>query len=354
MGDRDGMTGTSQLEREIREQPEALARLLSRGREDAEAVAEQIRAARPRSVVIVARGSSDNAARYAQYLFGAHNRLTVSLATPSLFTRYGTPPALEGSLVIGISQSGASPDIVTVVTEAQRQGALTLAITNEPGSPLAQAAAACLPLHAEREHAVVATKTYTNQLLRLAMLSAALEGDPARWEPLVTLPETVAATLDLNANIATQVRRFQAMRHFVVLGRGFNYSTAYEIALKVKETCYIMTHPFSSAEFLHGPVAMVEAGFPALVVLPSGAVYDDLSALLDLLLEREAEVAVISDQASALARVETALPLPAGVPEWLSPLVAVIPGQLWALELAQACGLDPDRPRGLSKVTQTH
>lgn len=343
----------SQFEREIREQPEALARLLARGRETVETLAREIRNFGPHSVVIAARGSSDNAARYAKYVFGARNRLSVALAAPSLVTRYQTPPRFAGALVIGISQSGQSPDIVGVVAEARRQGTLTLAITNDPGSPLAQAAGQCLPLSAGEERAVAATKTYTNQLLALAMLSAALHGDPARWDELASVPGLVAETLRMNATVHEQAARFRYAGHFVTVGRGFNYATAFEIALKIKETCYVIAEPYSPADFLHGPVAMVDAGFPVLLIAPSGVVSQDAADLGDLLAERRAEVIAITDRPDRLERARTHLPLPAGVPEWLSPIVAVVPGQLWALALSLARGLDPDQPRGLRKVTET-
>ena len=191
----------SQVEKEIREQPEALARLLTEGRGGADRSPPASRAFAPRFVVIAARGSSDNAARYAQYLFGAHNRLPVCLATPSLFTFYDAAPSLAGALVIGVSQSGQSPDIVAVVESGRRQGALTLAITNRPGSPLAAAAEHTLPLLAGEERAVAATKTYTAQLGALAMLSAALEGGEARWAELSRVSGLVERAIALNAGV---------------------------------------------------------------------------------------------------------------------------------------------------------
>jgi glucosamine--fructose-6-phosphate aminotransferase (isomerizing) len=343
----------SQVETEIREQPEALARLLREGRERAEAIAGRIRECRPRFVVIAARGSSDNAARYAQYLFGAHNRLPVCLATPSLFTAYGAAPSLAGALVVGISQSGRSPDIVAVVESGRRDGALTVAITNELGSPLAQAAEAVLPLHAGQERAVAATKTYTASLGALAMLSAALEANAARQAQLEGIPALMGQAIEANAGIGGLVARYRYAEHFVVVGRGFNYSTAFEVALKMKETSYLVAEPYSPADLLHGPVAMIDRGFPALVVAPTGRVLPDLAALVDRLEERHADLVAISDDTGVLGRAHAALPLPAGIPEWLSPLVAVVPGQLWAVALARTRGLDPDRPRGLTKVTET-
>jgi glutamine---fructose-6-phosphate transaminase (isomerizing) len=343
----------SQVEKEIREQPRALARLLEEGRKDAETVAAAVRAFAPRFVVIAARGSSDNAARYAQYLFGAHNRLPVCLATPSLFTFYEAAPSLAGALVIGVSQSGQSPDIVAVVASGRKQGALTLAITNRPGSPLALAAEHTLPLLAGEERAVAATKTYTAQLCALAMLSAAVEGASARWSELDRVPGLVEQAIGLNAAVDEKVARYRYAEHFVVVGRGFNYATAFEVALKMKETSYLVAEPYSPADLLHGPVAMIDRGFPALLVAPSGRVLGDIEQLAELLERRRAELIAISDDAGVLGRARTGLPLPTGMPEWVSPMVAVVPGQIWAVALARTRGLDPDQPRGLSKVTET-
>ena len=339
------------FESEILEQPAALARQLDRGRDDAEAVAREIRRFAPRWVMMAARGTSDNAARYAQYLLGVHNRLAVGLAAPSLFTLYDAPPRVDGALVVGISQSGQSPDIVAVVEEARSQGALTLAITNDPSSPLARAALLGLPVHAGEEHAVAATKTYTTELMALAMLSAALEGDAARWGELAEVPEHVGAALAQRESASLAAARCREAQRFVVLGRGFNYATAFEVALKIKETSYVLAEPYSTADFRHGPAAMLELGFPVLVVALRGKV-GDAGALLDLLEARRADVLAISNDPVLLGRAGCALPIP-DVPEWLSPLVAVVPGQWFALALALSRGADPDRPRGLSKVTHT-
>jgi len=343
----------SQVETEIREQPDALTRLLREARGPVDQIAARIRERNPRYVVIAARGSSDNAARYAQYLFGAHNRLPVCLATPSLFTAYASGPSLAGALVVGVSQSGRSPDIVAVLEAGRRDGSLTLAITNEPGSPLARAAEHVLPLGVGPERAVAATKTYSASLAALAMLSAALEREASRRGELERVPALVAASIEMNDALADKVARYRYAEHFVVVGRGFNYSTAFEIALKMKETSYLVAEPYSPADLLHGPVAMIDRGFPVLAVAPSGRVLADLAALIATLDARHAEVVVISDDAGLLARARVALPLPAGVPEWLSPLVAILPGQLFAVALARTRGLDPDLPRGLSKVTET-
>jgi glucosamine--fructose-6-phosphate aminotransferase (isomerizing) len=341
------------LHDEILEQPQVLSRLLDRERDNVRRIAAEVRARGIQYVVIAARGTSDNAARYGQYLLGAHNHLPVGLATPSLFSIYGQPPRLDGSLVIGISQSGQSTDIVAVLAEARRQGVPALAITNEPGSPLAARAEYVLPLHAGEERAVAATKTYTAELAALALLSSALAGDAERLAALQQAGGAVQAVLDREDTVAGAVERYRYMETCVVLGRGYNYATAFEIALKLKELNQLIAESYSSADFMHGPIAVVGSGFPALVVAPNGAMFDTMRAFTLELKSRGAEPIVISDQGELLAEAVTALPLPAGVPEWLSPLVAVVPGQLFALHLTQLKGNDPDRPAGLQKVTLT-
>jgi glucosamine--fructose-6-phosphate aminotransferase (isomerizing) len=346
----------SALQGEIEEQPSVLARMLEEQWPSVRRVANSIRAFAPEWIQIAARGSSDNAARYAQYLFGAYNRLAVGLAAPSLLTVYQSACRMGRALTIGVSQSGQSPDIVAVVTEARRQGGATLAITNDPNSPLARVSEHCIDLVAGRETAVAATKTYTNQLLALAMLSAALDDDDeagARVRQLALVPDAVRAALAGCGLVNAGSRRFRGATRFLILARGFNYATACEIALKMKETSYVAAEPYSVADFLHGPIAMVDEGFPVLVVAPAGPGSIGIPVLLDLLELRRARVIALSDQPDILGRAELALPLPQGFPEWLSPIVAVVPGQVWARCLALANGQDPDRPRGLTKVTLT-
>lgn len=345
---------SSNLEREILEQPEVLRRLLEVERPAIEGVAAAIlRARAPCSVVIAARGSSDNAARYGQYLFGAANGLLVALATPSLFTLYNAPPHLGRTMVLGISQSGQSPDIVAVVAEGRRQGALTAALTNDPHSPLASAAEYVICLHAGQEKSIAATKTYTVSLLALALLSAALAEDAGRIQTIEALPDAVSGVLSSAPATIEAAERYRYIEACVVVSRGYNYATAFEIALKLKELTYVLAEPYSSADFWHGPVALVEHGFPVLAIVPEGCVTEELMGFLRQLREREAELVVISDRADALALAQTPIPLPAGVPEWLSPLVTVVAGQLFALGLTLAKGFDPDHPRGLRKVTLT-
>lgn len=342
------------LEHEIREQPAVLAGLLANQAGVIRAIADRVRARGIATVFLAARGSSDNAGLYAKYVWGVHNGLPIALAAPSLFSVYRRPPSIAGTLVVGISQSGQSPDIVGVLEEGRRQGAMTLAIVNAPGSPLAGAADAVLDIAAGDEKAVAATKTYTAQLMAVAMLSAALAGDQARWDELALVPAAVASVLEQERDIAARAERYRFMNHCVVLGRGFNYATAFEWALKLKELSYVVAEPYSSADFQHGPVALVERGFPVLAALPGGAVFDDGLALLrQMVAERYVELLVLSDREEALAIANTPVRLPAGIPEWLTPIVTVVAAQLFCLHLTRAKGLDTEAPRGLNKVTLT-
>lgn len=347
----------TQFEREIREQPACLARLLVQGRSTAEEIARAVARFAPAFVVTAARGSSDNAARFAKYVFGGHNRLVVSLGAPSLITLYDSAPDLRRAVVIGISQSGESPDIVALLAEARRQGALTIAITNHTESPLARGADHVFDLQAGPERAIAATKSYTCQLLALAMLSAALEGVSARWDELTAVADAARDTLALHtpASLSAAIAPLANTNRMVVLGRGFNFATAFELALKMKESAYVMADPYATPDLFHGPLALIESGLPALIVAPRGPTLAGAVQVLDILAARGADVAVISDDATILnhALVRTALPIAPGLPEWLSPLVAVIPGQLCALEWARARGVDPDQPRGLAKITRT-
>jgi glucosamine--fructose-6-phosphate aminotransferase (isomerizing) len=339
--------------REIHEQPQVLSRLLDREWETVQKLAAVIQKRQLTHIVIAARGTSDNAGRYAQYLLGAANGYLVALATPSLFTIYHRPPRLGNALVLGISQSGKSPDIVAVLSEARRQGALTAAITNDVDSDLARQGDFVINLGAGDERAVAATKTYTAQLASIALLSCALADSRETLEELHRVPDAVAATLAEHAGMPTVVQRYRYMCECVVIGRGYNYGTAFEMALKLKELTYTIVEPYSSADFLHGPLAMVEGGFPVVVVAPEGVALAEMQDFMRDLRERGAEVVAISDDAETLALAHTPLRLPQALPEWLSPITAIVPGQLFAMCLSFARHHHPDRPRGLHKVTQT-
>jgi glucosamine--fructose-6-phosphate aminotransferase (isomerizing) len=339
---------------EIREQPETVERFLRDASGEVEVACEAIRRADPTHVVIAARGTSDHAAIYAQYALGIRAGLSVGLTTPSAFSLYGAEPRMETALVIGISQSGASPDIVGVLRAARRQGAVSLAITNTPGSDLARAASHVIDLRAGPERAVAATKTYTATLVALAALTAGLVDGTSPADGLRSLPSGLAAVLGTENDVRAIARDQAAMERCVVLGRGYHYATAREWALKLKELAYVLADPYSAADFLHGPLALIEAGFPALVVAPTGATASDMSAILERLgTELGAELLVVSDDPMLRARGAWSIPLPEGVPEWLMPIIAIVPGQLHAMYVTIAKGRDPELPRSIGKVTRT-
>jgi glutamine---fructose-6-phosphate transaminase (isomerizing) len=343
----------SHLETELREQPAALARLLERQGEHARELGALFRRPDVRYIVIASRGSSGNAARYALYLLGRANRVPVAFATPSLYTIYEQPPRLDGALVIGISQSGESPDVGAVIEEAARQGRPTLALTNNPSSPLARAAEAVLPLEAGDEQAVAATKTYLNSLGAVALLFASSTQDDAALAELQQMPERVAEQLERSFADAASFEGYAGVDGGTVVARGVNYGTAFEIALKIRELSGLVVEAYSAADLLHGPIAAIGAGWPVIVVAPSGPALAGIKDTLEQLRERGARLIVIADDERLLARAETPLPLVRAVPEWLSPLTAVIPGQLAARRLAELRGADLDNPHGLSKITLT-
>jgi len=342
------------LHSEIFEQEQILQAILENQRGTVESIARSLGKLDLRYVFLAARGTSDNAGRYANYLWGSMNRMPVALATPSLFTYYCMPPRLKGALVVGISQSGQSPDIVSVLEEGRRQGCATLAITNAPDSPLADAADFLIDIQAGVEVAVAATKTYTAELMAIAMLSTAMLEDAEGWELLAKAPKWVKRVLALDNDMARIVERYRYMDQCVVIGRGYNYATAFEWSLKLKELTYVVAEPYSSADFRHGPIALVDMGFPVMAVVPSGRVYADVLALLQRLQqELMAELVVISDQKEALELARSPLPIPVGVPEWLTPLVSIVPAQLFAYHLTRARGFDTEKPRAIRKVTET-
>jgi glucosamine--fructose-6-phosphate aminotransferase (isomerizing) len=336
------------------EQPSVVRRLLDMETDRVASIGHALAEQDIRYVVIAARGTSDNAARYGQYVFGALNRLTVALAAPSLFGLYQRPPSLKSALVIGISQSGQSPDIVRVLEEAHRQGAPTVAVTNDPRSPLAEIAQHVLELHAGEECSVAATKTYTAQLAAMALLALSLGGQSARPNALDLIPDAMEKALQSEPAARSAAERIARNSRCVVVGRGFNYATAFETALKMKELAYIEAEPYSSADFRHGPIAMVETGFPAVLVAVGETMRGEMIELRDALHEHGANLVVLGDDETAHHADDAWLPVPGGLPEWLTPLIAILPGQLLAYHLTLARGSDPDRPRTLHKVTLTY
>ena len=343
----------SWVETELREQPAALERFLAAETAHATAIASALVRDDVRYLLVVSRGSSSNVARYLQYLFGTANGLTVAFATPSLYTVYDAPPDLGAAAVIAISQSGASPDVVAVLDEAKRQRRPTVAITNDPRSPLGQTAEWVLPLHAGEEKAVAATKTYLNSIAAVALLSSVALGDEERLRVLHAAPAAVAKQIEQTLAVAGRLDRYSDVESGIVVTRGVNYGTAFEIALKIRELSGVPFEAFSSADLLHGPIASLQPGRPAIVIAPSGRTLTSMRAAIDKIRERGSELIAISDDAGFLAAAETAVPLVPDLPEWLSPLLTVVPGQVAAVRIATLRGADVDRPVGLTKITRT-
>jgi glucosamine--fructose-6-phosphate aminotransferase (isomerizing) len=346
---------------EIFAQPDIVARLAADRAPYREAAAAA-RAAGARFVLYAARGTSDNAAVYGKYLATIHAGLPAGLAVPSSSTVYDTPLDLRECLVVGVSQSGETPDVAEYVAHARRAGAFTVAITNDDDSLLARQADTVLATHAGRERAVAATKTFTSQLAVLALFWATWSDDAALLCALRDdVPGAMRAALSLDAEVAEVAQWLRFSERLLVAARGYNFATGLEAALKFKETSYIAAMPYSAADLMHGPIAMVEPGYPALLFSLAGRALPAMRQLERDLLERKAELVVVEDTHEGVADAHKGgesgkrrgLCLPQAVPEPLSPLVAIVPGQLLALHLAAARGYDPDRPRGLDKVTRT-
>ncbi len=340
------------LIKEINEQPHIIQKLIDTETNEIKKIADKIKG-KFNYAMIAARGTSDNAARYAQYIFGAFNQIPVALATPSLYTVYKKPPVLSDALVIGISQSGQSPDIIAVLEHAKELGQTTLCITNDPNSPMGNLADFVIPLHCGKEKAVAATKTYTASLTTLAMLSVAMAGDKQREKALAALPPKLDKIIAMANETNTKTCRYRYIEDCVMIGRGFNYCTAFEVALKVKELSRVVTVPYSSADFAHGPIAAVHNGFPVVLIAPSGEMFDQMIEFSKKMHELGAELISISDRPEILNNSNLAFKIPSGIPEWISPIACALPGQLFARQLAFEKGMNIDSPEGLSKVTET-
>ena len=339
------------LRSEIAEQPAVIAALLDRAGE-AERVGARL--ATVAHVTFAARGSSDNAATFGKYVFESVAGIITSSAAPSLVTRYGAPPVYRGGAVIGISQSGAAPDVRAVVAAARRVSALTIAITNEERSALAKAARHTYLLRCGRERAVAATKTFTASCVALALLASAAararRRAPLSFDGLV---DAVAEAAARDRDASRLARRIGAARTLIVLGRGYAYAIALEAALKIKELARVWAEPYSSADFAHGPRTLLERGTPVLVVSSRGALAAEARAVVTAVRRRGASVYAITDDERLASRADDAILLEAKVAEPLAPIALVVAAQLVAANVALRHGRDPERPAGLSKVTRT-
>ena len=334
---------------EIAEQPAVADRILTAAGGELARTAALLREAAPRTVLLTARGTSDHAALYAKYLVEVGLGLPAGLASTSTLTVYGATPDLRGVLWISISQSGGSPDLVESTAAARRAGATTLAVTNNPASPLAAAAEHHLDVHAGPELAVAATKSYTAQLLTLWLLVQTWRG--ADTSAARAVPGFLTAAVEAT-DVPDVASRYRFVDRLVTTARGYSYPTAREAALKLMETSYLSAQAFSAADLMHGPLAMVDADRPVVAIVPEGPGGDAMAPVLAALADRGADVCAVAAPGVATGAT-VRLALPAGMPEDLAPVVQIVPLQRLALEMAVARGLDPDAPRGLRKVTET-
>jgi glucosamine--fructose-6-phosphate aminotransferase (isomerizing) len=347
----------SQMREEIFDQPQAIERTLAAEWPEAQKLRGYFERNPVRLVVLAARGTSDNAAQFGRYLLEITTGIPVSLAAPSVLTLYGAKPGWKDALVVGISQSGESTDINMVLEEAREAGAFTIGITNESESNLARIAGQTFLIRAGKERSVAATKTYTGQLICMYLLAHAL-GAQLKREDLAKVAEWTAAALTLEEQIRERAERYCFMRSAVCVGRGLNYANSFEFALKLMETCYVVAERFSSADLLHGPIAMLEPSFPAFLFCPPGPTWKTMRELAGKLESMKIETVTITDQSNPVS--EGALTVPERMAgdgfapaDLYTPIPYIIPAQLFAASLAEVKRLDPDRPRALSKVTQT-
>ena len=337
---------------EIGEQPAALEKTIAEEREKILRVAQSVIKRDVDLIVLVARGSSDNAALFGRYLLEITTGIPVSLSAPSVHTLYDAKLNLRRALVIGVSQSGEGEDINRVLEKARACGAFTIGITNEPASSMVKLVDETLLMRGGHERSVAATKTFTGQMMLFYMLAAALSKNrqPIDYE---RIPEFTARALEQQPAIVELVQRYVFMENCVVVGRGLAYANAYEFALKLMETCYVVAERFSSADFLHGPVAMIERHFPVFLFAPPGVMLAGTKDLIGRLRELKADTLVITADLDAASICSRSIIMPREIDEFLAPIPYIIPAQLFAGLLAEAKGLNPDQPRSLSKVTRT-
>jgi glucosamine--fructose-6-phosphate aminotransferase (isomerizing) len=350
----------SKMLEETRQQPEALRKTLDGGIRGITKLRRHLEAHRPRLIILVARGTSDNAAQFGRYLIEITTRIPVSLAAPSVLTLYESSLDLRDVLTIGISQSGESTDTNAVLEDARKRGATTVGITNDAASAMARTVEYPLLIDAGPEHSVAATKTYACQLLALYLLAYALDG-AVQLEQLHCIPDWTEKVLAMEESIEEIAERYFFMTRAVTVGRGLNYANALEFGLKLMETCYVVAERFSSADLMHGPIALVEQSFPVFVFAPAGVTWPSISAVLDRLQQLKAETLIITDPGNTEARKRAARfllmpiePRGNGEPRDLyTPIPYIVPAQLFAGHLASMKGLNPDSPRTLKKITQT-
>ncbi|CDZ25080.1 Glutamine-fructose-6-phosphate transaminase (isomerizing) [[Clostridium] cellulosi] len=344
----------SLMKNEILEQAVVTRRCLKENSAQIDSIVSELNSRGIRFVVMAARGTSDHAAVYGKYILESRKGCQVALAAPSVLTLYNKRPDYKDMLVIGISQSGQAQDVREVLQLASEQGAVTVAITNYPDSPLAKTAKYHLNCFAGEEKSVAATKTFTAQMILLASLAAKWSGDRAFFEKLEVIPEKIQETFAHFDEVKSIAKRYRFMEECFVLARGINYAIALEAALKIEETNYIRAKAFAISDFQHGPMAMLQKDMPVLIFAPSGPSERDAYEIIEKARKAQADILVFSDSEKLRALGDCSISTPGGIDEDISPYVNVVLAQMFACSLAEIRGLNPDQPRMLNKITKTY
>lgn len=342
-----------QMWSEIMEHPQVLERCLNKNLNIIREIVRVIRSRNIDSICIAARGTSDHAATYGKYVIELTTGIPVALAASSIFTVYNRSLSFKNSLVIGISQSGKAADVIEVIKGANKQGAVTVGITNFPDSPLAQESSYHLCCEAGLEKSVAATKTFAAQMYLLALLAAEWSGDSSMLGELSVLPDKIPQVYSISDIIKEKVCRYRFMNECFVLSRGVNYPIALEAALKIQETTYARAKAFATSDFQHGPIAMVERDIPVIIFAPEGPSLRDTAEMANKLKQNEIELIVVSNNREILEIGECSFIIPQMDNDIISPFFNVTVAQMFACQLALVKGLNPDNPRGLTKVTIT-
>ncbi len=343
----------SRMLKEIKESPEVLARLYQRESKRVDRLTTYLRDKGINTVTFVARGTSDNACLYGKYLVESMLGIPAHLAAPSIVTIYSSTIHVEQSLVIGVSQSGEGKDVNQYLSHARETGSMTLAITNTRGSSITKVADEVIYLHAGTEESVAATKTYVAECMALLMLISNWAKQRTVVNLLPNMAEAAEQVLGCEEEIRQRVERYRFAAHAVVLGRGYHYASAKEMALKLMETCYLPTQAFSIADFMHGPIAMIHEGFPTFMFITRGKMNAPMLEVAKDLYQKGTESVIFSNTTETKKYASIHFMMPRALPEVATPISYIIPGQLFTCFLSQAKGLDPDRPKYLKKITQT-
>ena len=337
---------------EIIQQPDAITATLAAGTDKIRALADHLRKDGVNHVLLVARGTSDNAAMYGRYVFSVISHKITTMMPPSLLTVYDVPFDFRNTFVLGISQSGESVSVLEFLDEARKRGAITCGLTNTANSPIRSVVDHLLVTYAREETSVPATKTYTTALAVLHQLATLWAGDLARARQIYDVHKWMQAVLEQESVVSQHAERYRYMDSCSVMARGLNFFSALETALKIAQCAQVVPTPYSGADFLHGPVASIAPGFPCFIFAPNGKSLQSMAELLSTLLERDAETFVIANNAHLLDDATISVRTP-DMPEELAPLVEVLVGQLLALHMSLHKGIDPDAPPGVAKVTLT-